>query len=417
MTSNTTKQQETHQLRIVLLIILIGFMGASLPYPIFSPLFLNPNEFSIVPQNWTHFDRSFYLGITLATYPFGQFLGSPILGGLSDKYGRKPILIITLACSAIGHLFAALAIYYASWVVLIISRFITGVMEGNIAIVQAMVGDYRYISKEESFGKISAIGSIGYVLGPLFGGLLSDQNIFYLFSYSVPFFLASLISFIALILTILILHPNKLSSKKHAALTINIRQRVNILSRLHLLFTNKLLKLLIGISIIFTFGVDIFYEFGPAFLTILWKTSPAEIALYNTVLCIGLIIGSRWMPEKLEFFMTKRNLILFFILLTFLSFFLMCLIENKLFTLFLFGTAGVGIAATTTKLTIQVSNTADSSIQGEALGSLLGLRMLGDAIACIGGGLIISHWASLPIIISCIFVMISLWLYNKLSAR
>ncbi|MBP9722643.1 MAG: MFS transporter [Gammaproteobacteria bacterium] len=413
----TTKTVEKAQLRIILLIIFIGFIGASLPYPIFSPLFLTPTHNSIIPYEWDYISRSIWLGVVLAAYPLGQFLGSPILGGCSDKYGRRIILMISLTISALGHCFSAIAINYQSLSLLLTSRFLTGLMEGNIAIVQAMVGDLKFINKEESFGKISAIGSVGYVMGPLLGGIFSDSKILSDFSYALPFYLATIISLVALILTILKLYPARTKNYDSHNSHISILERFNIFKRLYLLCTNKQLKYLLLASVIYTFGVDTFYEFGPAFLTIFWSTSPVEIAIYNTVLCIGLVVGSRWLPNKLEFFISERKIILLAIISTGIAFLLITIILNKILVLMLFGIAGIGIAVTTTKITIQISNVAHETVQGEALGSQLGLRMLGNAIACSSGGFIIAQSATLPIIISSIFTVFAFGIYCQFTSK
>ena len=85
-------KEEKQQLWIILLIVFIGFIGTSIAYPIFPPLFLHPEQGSIVPVTWHESMRGIFLGIALAVYPLGQFIGSPILGGCSDRYGRKRML-------------------------------------------------------------------------------------------------------------------------------------------------------------------------------------------------------------------------------------------------------------------------------------------------------------------------------------
>ena len=77
--------KSNQQLIIILLMVLLGFIGNSIAYPIFSPLFLHPAHGEIVPFTWHAKWRSLWLGITLMMYPIGQFIGSPILGALSDQ--------------------------------------------------------------------------------------------------------------------------------------------------------------------------------------------------------------------------------------------------------------------------------------------------------------------------------------------
>src|SRR3990167_6466948 len=170
-------QKEQQQLFIILLIVFIGFMGTSIAYPIFPPLFLHPVHGSIIPDDWNQNSRNIFLGIALSAYPLGQFIGSPILGGWSDRGGRKDILILSLTGSTLGYLLSAIALYINSLWLLLLSRFITGLMEGNFAIVRAMAADLHSISKYKSFGKMNAVAGSGYVMGPILGGLLSDNTV------------------------------------------------------------------------------------------------------------------------------------------------------------------------------------------------------------------------------------------------
>ena len=117
-----------------------------MPYIIFPALFINPDYLILSPDS-SYFTRSFFLGITLAAYPFGQFIGSPILGTLSDDFGRKKVMSISLIIAAISTLISGFAVGMHFVSLLIISRFITGVMEGNIAVARAMATELKSISK------------------------------------------------------------------------------------------------------------------------------------------------------------------------------------------------------------------------------------------------------------------------------
>jgi MFS family permease len=156
--------EQKRQFWVILIIVFLGFIGISIPYLIFPALFLNP-AYSILPESWGESSHAILLGITLAAYPLGQFIGSPILGALSDDYGRKRMLIGSLAVTAISNLFTGFAIAWQQLELLIASRFITGLMEGNIAIARAMAADLKTLSKHDAFGKINATSSIAYLLG------------------------------------------------------------------------------------------------------------------------------------------------------------------------------------------------------------------------------------------------------------
>ena len=122
-----------------------------MPYTIFSPLFLHPNHSGLINLNWSSNTRGILLGLTLAMYPLGQFIGSPILGSLPNQLGRKKLLLVTLTGTAFGYIATALAIQTHSVSLLLISRFGTGFLEGNVAIAQAYIIDLK-INKQKGLG-------------------------------------------------------------------------------------------------------------------------------------------------------------------------------------------------------------------------------------------------------------------------
>ena len=136
---------QTKQFSLLLSIVFIGFVGISLPYTIFGPLFLQPENFTFLPVELLPKELILWLGITLSTYPLGIFIGAPILGSLSDSYGRKKILFISLLIAALANVLSGISLTASSLPILLISRLIAGISEGNIAIARAMTQD---LSKE-----------------------------------------------------------------------------------------------------------------------------------------------------------------------------------------------------------------------------------------------------------------------------
>ena len=132
----------------------------------------------------------------LASFALAMFIANPILGRLSDKVGRQPILLISLIIGTAAHLWFALSNDILS---MFAARIIAGLSAGNIGVIQAIIADN---SKPEARARImgflgAAIGS-GFVLGPAIGGLLGglgDGPV-----HQVPFLVAALFSFIAVCL-------------------------------------------------------------------------------------------------------------------------------------------------------------------------------------------------------------------------
>lgn len=137
------------------------------------------------------------IGLLTATYSLFQLISAPILGRLSDRYGRKKILIISQIGSALGYLLLGLA---HSLPLLFLSRIIDGATGGNISIAQAYIADVTTKeNRAKGMGMIGAAFGLGFIFGPAIGGALSK------ISYSAPAYFATGVSLITIFATIFFL--------------------------------------------------------------------------------------------------------------------------------------------------------------------------------------------------------------------
>ncbi|MFN8335521.1 MAG: MFS transporter [Cyclobacteriaceae bacterium] len=122
-------------------------------------------------------------GLLVAAYAFVQFLCAPIVGGLSDKYGRRPVLLGSLFGFGIDYLFLAFA-PSLGW--LYVGRIIAGIMGASFTTAGAYIADISTPEKRaQNFGMIGAAFGLGFIIGPLMGGLLAD------FGTRTPFFVCA----------------------------------------------------------------------------------------------------------------------------------------------------------------------------------------------------------------------------------
>ena len=401
------KKKHKRQFLVILLIVFLGFLGISMPYLIFPALFLNP-AYSILPSSWDDSTRALFLGITLAAYPLGQFIGSPILGSLSDDYGRKKLLSGSLVIAAIFNLISGIAIGWQHLGLLIASRFITGFMEGNIAIVRAMAADITTISKHETFGKINAAASIAFLLGPLLGGILTEKDLFHDLTVSTPFYLTCILFFFLALLSILVLEGGVITTPTQK---LSLWERINPIKRMLLLFSNKRLQFLMIVSTCLTLAVDIFYEFGPVYLTVKWTLTPAQLVLYNGVLCLALAIGNGWLPTYCSSRVSNRLAIISSVGSLALFLIGMVLTNSHFLMVTLYALIGLVVGLSVTLLTVKISNTVPDNIQGEVMGVQLSLRVLGDAFICLFGGALLILSSKLILVIAAILSFFTMIYY------
>jgi multidrug resistance protein len=174
--------------------------------PILGITFIDILGFSILipilPYYVQHFGASYVVvGVLFATFAFCQFIAGPFWGNVSDRIGRKSVLIISQAGATVGWLMLAFASSLA-WV--FAARAIEGFSGGNISVTQAYVADrVEPEQRSQAFAFVGAAFSAGFVLGPLSGGLLLDH-----FGYRVPFLLAAGLQVITLLATVFFLPEN-----------------------------------------------------------------------------------------------------------------------------------------------------------------------------------------------------------------
>ncbi len=178
--------------------VFIDLIGIGILIPVIPQLFANPLSPEFLLPAGTSLNTGFMmLGLLVALYPIGQFLATPILGQLSDRYGRKKVLALSLFGTAISYVLFAIGIITKNIPLLFFSRFFDGLTGGNISVAQAMISD---VSKPENrmknFGMLGAAFGLGFIFGPYIGGKLSDPSVVSWFSASVPFFFAAILAFL-----------------------------------------------------------------------------------------------------------------------------------------------------------------------------------------------------------------------------
>jgi DHA1 family tetracycline resistance protein-like MFS transporter len=183
------------------LVVFIGFVGYSLMITVFTPMIL-ADDGGLLPQSSSISERTLVLGALLALYPLAQFVGSPILGALSDRFGRRPVLLTSLATSAGCYVLIALALDARSLPLLMAACLLAGLSEANIAIAQSAIADVTPpAQRSRLFGYVYLSSSLAYVVGPLAGGKLADPGLVSWFDFSTPYWAVALLLLATLALT------------------------------------------------------------------------------------------------------------------------------------------------------------------------------------------------------------------------
>ena len=206
-------------LGVIVSIVLVDLLGFTLVMPLLAPF---AQEYGLSGGR---------IGLLFAAYPMCQLVAGPILGRLSDRYGRRPILMISQAGTAISFLILGLSNTF--WVMLL-ARMLDGASGGNILVAQAYVADVTTKeNRSRGLGLVGMAFGLGFVLGPLLGGLLLALPVDPAWRLRLPFLVAAGFSTIAWVLVLTRLPESlpKESAARQPARVLSGRGLVDLVTR------------------------------------------------------------------------------------------------------------------------------------------------------------------------------------------
>ena len=264
-------KSKKHIFWIIIGIVLLNSIGMSVVLPLL-PFIVGkylPSEQIVVGMS-----------ALMSVFAACTFFAAPIFGSLSDRYGRKYILIFSLLGSVIGYVLFGIG--GALWV-LFLGRIIDGLTAGNISILFAYISDSTEPKERAKwFGYIGSAMGIGKLGGPALGGLLGG------ISLSLPFFVTAGLIFISGLATYFLLPESLVPEKRTKHLTLN---SFNVFSHFKDIFKLKNVKMLLLLGILFYISLGIFQFNFTIFLKDIYKWGPVFIGTMLTLVGICEIIS------------------------------------------------------------------------------------------------------------------------------
>lgn len=278
----------------VLLLTLVNVLGYSIMIPVF-PFIVD-----------TYHGGALTYGILLSSYSLFQFLGAPLLGSLADKYGRRPLLIISNLGTLLGWLIFAAAYFIPTDLhlgvisipiaVIIISRIVDGITGGNISVSNAYASDITPArEKTKVFGYMGALVGLGFIIGPAIGGYSSSFGINYLGTILV----SAGITVISIILMWYFL-PESLPEKKRAKhLQIHILKEINFFEKLMKFKSNRFIQKLFFIRMFLAFMFSAYTSIVVLFLKEYFHLTAKQLGLLFLLFGLFLIFNQTYITNRL----------------------------------------------------------------------------------------------------------------------
>ncbi len=318
------------------------------------------------------------VGLLLTIYALAQFIFTPVLGALSDRYGRRPIIIVSLLIEALSLALSALA---GSLAILLVARFIGGLGASNIGSAQAVVADVTPVERRaRGMGLIGAAIGLGFVVGPAMGGLLAPLG------PAVPFWVAMIVALANALLVLRFLPETRRRETACATVPFTNRGMGVVLAGWRWVLRNPAVARLVVVNLLFTIAFTAMEAVFPLFTqhSFGWKAiQNGYIFTYAGVVIVlmqGGLVGQlvkRW---------GERSLLITGLIMLAAGLALLSWSTNLALLLVALGIVSIGDGAVTPVVSALLSFASPPTRQGETLGLAQGVSGLGRVIGPLAAG-------------------------------
>jgi predicted MFS family arabinose efflux permease len=381
------------------LVLLIDSMGLGLLFPVLNALIIDPAS-GFVLQHTTAWRSAMY-GFTIGIFMLSWFFGSAILGDLSDVVGRKKALMICLVGAFGGYLLSALAIPMKSLGLLIVGRIIAGFTAGSQPIAQAAIIDVS--SEEHKARNISLILlaiSVGFVLGPICGGILTDSKLFSWFNFDTPMYFAAII---ALFNAIILWFSFSETFKRVKTVKIDIMHAIHIFLSA---FRHKAIWFLSLVFFIMIIGWSNYFSYISMFVYHRYGYDASMCSWFLADMALGFAIGC-YSVDRVTQWLGLKWAVVFGYLLTGVFAAAIVLTHNIVLTWVLNCLIGAVVANSYSSILTLFSNAVSGDEQGWVMGVSGSVMALAFAITNFVVAPLIKYGFNFPLVLCAIGMVVS----------
>lgn len=345
----------------VLLTVMIDAMGIGLVLPIMP-------ELIVEVQGGTLATAAIWGGILSTAFAAMQFVFGPVLGNLSDAYGRRTVLLVSLFVMSLDYVVMALA---GSIWLLLAGRIVGGITAATHATAAAFMADVsKPYEKAANFGLLGAAFGVGFVFGPVLGGLLSE------YGTRAPFWAAAGLSALAFVIGVFVM-PETVTDKTRRAFSL---RRANPVNSLRAIAALPGIRPMLWVYFLYSVSIYVYPAIWAYFTTERFGWSPQMIGLSLGVYGIGMAAVQGGLIRPATKYLGERVTIIYGMGFELFSFLLLAFLTNGIIALMLIPVTAIG-AVVTPALQALMSRATPDTQQGELQGVLTSLHALSMVIA------------------------------------
>lgn len=393
----------------ILFTVFLDLLGFGILIPVIPLLLAQPSSAYYLLAPGTPSSVGYLmLGLLLTAYPLAQFFSAPILGQLSDKYGRKPILSISLAGTALSYLLFAIGIHLHYLPLLFIGRILDGITGGNVSVAQAAIADITPPSmRARNFGLIGMVFGLGFIIGPFLGGKLSDPTVVSFFDAATPFWFAFCL---AALNTLLVIYRFKETHQTpNKKLTIRFDQSAQHIVKA---FRMTDFRILFTTSFLQQAGFSFFTTFFGVFLISRFNYNQGQIGDLFAYIGLWTAFTQGFLTRRLSF-IEEYKILRIFLVGNALTIFMFFLPSQAIWLYLIIPIFSIQNGLVTANLIGLISRTGSQAVQGEILGINASLQALGQGLPPLLSGLVASRLdPSYPTLVSAAVLLIAALIFN-----
>jgi MFS family permease len=353
------------------------------------------------------------VALIMSSFAVGQFFATPVWGRLSDKHGRKPILVLTMIGSTLAYLLMAYADRSGSVWMLLASRILAGLMAGNFAAATAYVADITPPDKRaQGMGMVGGAISLGFMAGPAIGGILSGDTV-ETASLFLPSVAAACMSFITMFAIVAFLKESLPADKRaQAAASVVEKQSDGDSGSFRHILARPVLAPMILMGFLVLFAMTNFETTFPLWADAGFGWGPRQVGFIFMYLGFTVMVTQIFITGKLVPIFGEGRLLMFAVCSYVFGLLFMAIVpfmfEPPLWQVMLFGITftSVGGAIFNTASTSWVSKQAGAHEAGAVLGLFQSAGWLGRAAGpAVGVFLIMTFGSNAPLYAAALFML------------